>query len=433
MESTDVAVPVPGRLLTPGTKCLLGVFLVGLICGVYRFAFGLQASTNLSQQYPWGLWIVADVSFIALAASGFVLAALAHVLHRHAFHSLVRPALVFALLGYTFACILLAADLGRYYNIWHPLLPSMWQGNSALFEVGMCVMAYLTVLYLEAVPLVARWLEQARPPGKLQSVGSWALRASGRVMFVVVILGVTISCLHQSSLGHVMVLARDKLHPLWWSPILALLFVTSAVAAALPTAIFVSWLGSLSLRIPVPMRVLSHAAKFVPLLLFVYLSLKLGDMLIRGSFLYLTSFNKQTISFVVEVLIGIVAPMVALMIPRVRFSPRGLAGACGLVMFGIALNRANVYWIGYQPASATTFYVPSLVEAGFTLGAVAAVMFLWKAIAMTFPVISPEWIPELSKRETVLRRVVVLADRGRGDGSRSLDGRETPVGAVHAG
>ena len=153
MSVHDHAVPINRRLLTPGVWALLALTAVGVVAGVYRFLFGLEASTNLNQQYPWGIWIIGDVSLIALAAGGFTTAAIAHVFHRRHFHALARPALVVALLGYTFACILLAADLGRYYNIWHPILPGMWQGNSALFEVGMCVMCYLTVLYIEFIPV----------------------------------------------------------------------------------------------------------------------------------------------------------------------------------------------------------------------------------------------------------------------------------------
>jgi Ni/Fe-hydrogenase subunit HybB-like protein len=377
--------------LTTGSCICLGVALFGVGCGIYRFVFGLQASTNLNQQYPWGIWIVADVSFIALAAGGFVTAGMAHILHRHHYHSLVRPALVVALLGYTFSCILLAADLGRYYNIWHPLLPSMWQGNSALFEVGMCVMAYLVVLYLEVVPLVCQRLMTANRPGWFSLLCAAIHRASGRVMLVLVVLGVAISCLHQSSLGHVMVLACGKLHPLWWTPILALLFLISAVVAGLPTVLFASIWGASSLGIRPPMKTLSRAARFVPLLLFIYLSFKLGDMVVRRTFVYLTEPTLQSFSFMVEIVAGIVIPLLAMLSHRVRASARWLAIACLLVMFGVILNRANVYWVGYRPASATALYIPSFLEVGFTVGVAAGLVFLWRGIAIVFPVISADW------------------------------------------
>lgn len=123
------------KLLTPGVLMLLGLALTGLFFGLKRFIFGLGATTNLDQQHPWGLWIAIDVaSGVALAAGGFTSAFLTHVLHREKYHAIARPALLTAMLGYTFVCLGLQADLGRYYNVWHPMV--MWQGNSVLFEVG---------------------------------------------------------------------------------------------------------------------------------------------------------------------------------------------------------------------------------------------------------------------------------------------------------
>ncbi|HRX86890.1 MAG TPA: polysulfide reductase NrfD, partial [Phycisphaerae bacterium] len=231
-------------LITRGTLVLLALMGVGAAFGLYRFIFGLAATTNLDQQYPWGIWIVADVSFIALAAGGFTMAAITHVFHREHFHALARPVLVFAMLGYTCACIALFADLGKYYNIWHPLLPWMWQGNSALFEVGMCVMCYLTVLYIEFVPVFCeRFMGDAARP-RLARACTRVHGIAEKIMPVFIVLGVGISCLHQSSLGHVMVLTPTKLHPLWYTPVLSLMFLVSAIAAGFPTAIVVSLVSS---------------------------------------------------------------------------------------------------------------------------------------------------------------------------------------------
>ena len=126
--------------LTPGVWVLIGLAAIGLVMLAIRFTMGIGAVTNLSNQYPWGLWIGVDVATgVALAAGGFTTAFIAHVMHHHKYHVLVRPALLTAMLGYTFVALGVCIDLGRYYNIWHVLMPSMWQGNSALFEVGMCV------------------------------------------------------------------------------------------------------------------------------------------------------------------------------------------------------------------------------------------------------------------------------------------------------
>jgi Ni/Fe-hydrogenase subunit HybB-like protein len=137
------AAPVQRKFLTPGVYVLLSIVLIGVFFAVRRFLFGIGAISNLNDQYPWGIWIAIDVaSGVALAAGGFTTAALAHIFHRHRYEALVRPALLTALLGYTFVALGLLVDLGRFYNIWHPLMPSMWSGHSVLFEVGICPSAH---------------------------------------------------------------------------------------------------------------------------------------------------------------------------------------------------------------------------------------------------------------------------------------------------
>ncbi|UCE58224.1 MAG: Ni/Fe-hydrogenase cytochrome b subunit [Phycisphaerales bacterium] len=388
MNVHDRAVPVDRRLLTPGVRFLLVLAGAGVLAGLYRFLFGLEASTNLNQQYPWGIWIIGDVSLIALAAGGFTTAAIAHVFHHQHYHALARPALVVALLGYTFACILLAADLGRYYNIWHPILPNMWQGNSALFEVGMCVMCYLTVLYIEFIPVFCeRFIGDPAWP-RLGRICSAVNCFVGKTMFLFLILGVAISCLHQSSLGHVMVLAPSKLHPLWYTPILSLLFLMSAIMVGFPTVIFASICGSWALGLRPQMHMLGCLAKYVPFLLSVYLAFKIGDMFIRRSFVHLSEGSLQSAMFVLEMIAGLIVPFVMTLFPKVRSSPHLLCAAAGLVMFGVILNRTNVYLVGYQPVNVTEVYFPSLAEWGLTIGAAAALCVCWRAIVTYFPVLT---------------------------------------------
>jgi Ni/Fe-hydrogenase subunit HybB-like protein len=265
----------------------------------------------------------------------------------------------------------------------------MWQGNSALFEVGLCVMAYLMVLYTEFVPVVCeRFAEDRRRPrlaGFCRGLGGLL----ARLMPFVLALGVAISCLHQSSLGHIFVLAPTKLHPLWWSPALALLFLLSAIVTGLPTVIFVSlWAAKLA-RTRAPMAALARLATFVPVSLAIYLTAKLSDMVIRRSYVHLLDGNLQAAAWLCEVGLGVVIPLLLLLPARLRESPRGLMAATGLVMLGIVLNRSNVYWIGYQPPGATAMYWPSLAEWLFTIGILAMIVLAWRFIAINYPVLTP--------------------------------------------
>ncbi|MGD8362492.1 MAG: Ni/Fe-hydrogenase cytochrome b subunit, partial [Gemmatimonadota bacterium] len=287
--------PTGMPLFTGGVRVMLALMAVGLGFAAARFIWGLGAVTHLDNQFPWGIWIAIDVaSGVALAAGGFTTAALAHIFHRERYETVVRPALLTALLGYTFVVLGLLVDLGRYYNVWHPMLPMMWSGHSVLFEVGMCVMFYLTVLYIEFLPIVVeRFRGRVRLPRfpgaerALERVLAVLDSTLSRVMFVFVILGVVLSTLHQSSLGGLMVIAPSKVHPLWWTPILPLLFFLSAVSVGFPMVVFESMITSRSMGRKPEMDVLAPLAKLVPVVLFIYLAFKVGDLTQRDAWKYL--------------------------------------------------------------------------------------------------------------------------------------------------
>jgi len=258
MSTHEHPVPIKAKYFTPGTIILFMLALAGIASLVYRFFGGLGAVTNLNNGYGWGIWIAIDVACgVALAAGGFTTAALADIFHKEKYHVITRPALLTAMLGYTFVALGVVVDIGRWYNIWHPMIPSMWQGNSALFEVGICVMTYLTVLYIEFVPIVVeRFKSKVRLPSLLsifdgiaESLLKLADKTVGRVTWVFIIAGVVLSCMHQSSLGTLMVLTPTKMHPLWFTHISPLLFLTSAIAVGFPMVIFESILASRSFKL----------------------------------------------------------------------------------------------------------------------------------------------------------------------------------------
>ena len=265
--------PLEWQFFTPGVFLLLTLTFIMFCVAAYRFIFGLEAVTNLDQQHPWGIWIAFDVATgVALAAGGFTTAALAHIIHSEHYLAIVRPALLTAMLGYTFVGIGLMFDLGRYYNIWHPMLPGMWQGSSVLFEVGICVICYLAVLYIEFVPILCDRLEDDVRWPTLSRIGAFVNRVLGKFLFILIIAGVVLSCLHQSSLGNLLVIAPSKFHDLWDTPILSLLFLLSAFMVGFPMVIFESMFASWSLNLKPEMAVLSPLAKYVVFLTGLYLA-----------------------------------------------------------------------------------------------------------------------------------------------------------------
>jgi len=402
----EAAAPVATPFWTRGTLTLLALAAIGAIFAAVRLVFGLATVTNLDDQYPWGIWIAIDVATgVALAAGGFTTAAIAHIFHRESYHPIVRPALLSALLGYTFVVVGLLFDLGKYYNVWHPMLPPMWSGNSVLFEVGMCVMTYLTVLYLEFVPIVTeRWMGRVRLPGVFarfdraaETMLSLADRFANRVMGVLIISGVVLSCLHQSSLGSLMLIAPSKVHTLWFTPILPLLFLLSAISVGYPVVILESFLSARAFHRAPEMPVLSRLGRILPVILAIYLAFKIGDLLVRGAAGALLTFDFPAFMFVAEITIGTLVPIALLLSERRRNSPRALFVAALCVIAGVVLNRINVFLVAYTPLYATKAYFPSIGEIAVTVGLFSALMLAYRWVVSTFPVLAPEAAAERTR------------------------------------
>lgn len=397
MSAIELPLPVRGRYFTRGVKILTAIAGIGIAVYIYRLLFGIGAATNLNDQYPWGLWIAVDVaSGVALAAGGFTTAALVEIFHKNKYHALTRPALLTAMLGYTFVVIGLLADLGRYYNVWHPMLPSMWQGNSVLFEVGICVMIYLTVLYIEFAPIAfERFKGRVNLSGKLsflnraaESFLSLSERTLRKTLFLFIIAGVVLSCLHQSSLGTLMVIAPTKMHPLWYTSVSPLLFLLSAIMVGFPMVIFESLLASRSFKMKPELGILSSLARYIPIFLGIYLAAKVIDLTIRDVWPYLFEFSTRSVIYILEITLGVIVPMIMLLNDRIRNSVSGLLTAATLVVLGVVANRINVFLVAYQPLYADKPYFPHVLEIIVTLGLISALVLVYRFIVMNFPVVS---------------------------------------------
>lgn len=411
MNVPSEAAPVAEeRFLTPGVMVMLALMAVGLAFVAARFLFGIGKITNLNNQFPWGIWIGVDVaSGVALAAGGFTTGAIAYVFNRDQYHAVIRPALLTAMLGYTFVVLGLLVDIGRYWNITSPLYN--WNGNSVLFEVAMCVMIYLNVLYIEFIPIVVeRFKDRVNLPGVLagfnniiETLLALADRILGKVMFLFIIAGIVLSCLHQSSLGSLMLIAPYKVHPLWYTPILPLLFLLSAFAAGYPMVAFESIIVSRSFNRKPEMEVLTPLARVMPLLMGIYLTFKIGDMLVRGTYVYLLDGTYQTNAFVVEMLFGVLLPFVLLLFRRVRQSAGWLFFASAVFVLGILLNRINVFVTSYTPPYKLVGYFPALGEIFVTVGLIATLMFIYRVAVFIFPILG------IHPRKMSTTAVMVLA------------------------
>jgi octaheme c-type cytochrome (tetrathionate reductase family) len=382
---------------SPGTYVLLVLAGIGMAFGLARMLTGLTPVTNLNDAYPWGLWIAIDVACgVALAAGGFTTAALVDIFGRERYKPLLRPALLTAWLGYFMVGIALQFDLGRYWNVWRPMFH--WQGNSVLFEVGLCVMAYLTVLTVEmSVPVLEGLLHRAEQGGasdgllaRARRMLVFARRVVGVVLPLFIVAGVVLSCMHQSSLGALMVIAPTKIHPLWYTPWLPLLFLASAIMVGFPMVIFESLLASKSFRRPPEMDILAPLAAKVPWFIGAYALLRIGTLAVKAGELDLLARPGILIAFLAEFGAGVVLPFLMLLNRNVRRSRHWLLVAVLLVIGGVVLNRVNVFLVAYTPPVGDAIYFPSVAEIGLTIGMIAALMFLYRTVAYFFPILPAE-------------------------------------------
>lgn len=361
------------------------VLALGAIA-VVRFTKGLGAVTNLSDQFPWGLWVGFDVLCgVGLAAGGFAITATVHILHLDDFKPIVRPTVLTAFLGYLLVIFGLLFDLGKPWNIWHPII--MWNPSSVMFEVGWCVMLYSTVLSFELSPVV---LERFRLHKLLRIVKTLTPFA--------VVAGVILSTLHQSSLGSLFLILPHKMHPLWYSPLLPVLFFISALAAGLGMTVVESFFSRRVFGRAIETELLGRLSRVSVVILSVYLLLRLRDLHARDALATLWPLGRESYMFGAEIGLGVALPLVLLASERFRRSPGRLAWAHGLVVLGFVFHRLNASVTAIEAVTGQR-YVPSLPEFLVSLGLVAAGMWAFVLACRFLPIFTGEVETAPSERE----------------------------------
>jgi Ni/Fe-hydrogenase subunit HybB-like protein len=354
-------------------KTILWAFVGALAAlSVARFWHGLGATTNLNDASPWGLWIALDVmAGVALAAGGFVLAGTVYILGLEKYRPLVRPAILTAFLGYVAVAVGLLYDLGLPWHIWHPMI--YWQHHSVLFEVAMCVMTYLAVLALEFSPVVLEHPLFGRPFFR------GLLRFLRKVTIPLVIAGIVLSTLHQSSLGSLFLVMPHRLHPLWYSPIIYIQFFVSAVALGMMMVTLESLLSGFFFRHKIRTDLLSKLGVAASIVLSLYVVIRVGDLAVRGVLASHLDGSWQSMLFLAELVVSALGPAVLLGIRRVRTSVVGLAVCSVAVVLGMVWHRLDVAIIAIdRPAGMGYFpsWMEFLVSFGVISAAVLAYLFL---------------------------------------------------------
>jgi Ni/Fe-hydrogenase subunit HybB-like protein len=343
---------------------LVLLVIAGLFAGIGRLLMGLGASTGLSDAYPWGIWIGFDFLLIAFSGAGFTMAALVHVFGREKYHAAARPAVLAGLMGYSAVLMILLLDLGRFDRFYHFLL--FWNVHSPLFEICWCVLLYTTVLAIEVSPLVFERLGWRKP-----------LQWVNRIMLPVAIAGVTLSSLHQSTLGTLYLNLPHRLAALWYTPLLPLFFFLSSIMAGLSVAILAYALSARIQGQQADPAVMGGLAKGVGLVTCLYVVLKLGDLVMAEELPDLLAFDRLSLLMWLELGLGAIVPAVLLLTAALRRKKSILLVAVGLVMFGVLINRFNATLFAQSALSPVPNYVPHLIEWLTTAGIIAAAALAW--------------------------------------------------------
>lgn len=352
------------------------LILAGGLAAVARFYLGLGATTNLSDAFPWGLWIGFDFLGIGLAASGFTIVAAVHLFHAKEYEPIVRPAILTAFIGYLLVVLVLIIDLGRPDHFWHPLV--MWNPHSVMCEISWCLMLYTTVLSLEFAPIV---LEKFN----IHSPIKWIHAISLPFM----IFGVLLSTLHQSSFGSLYLIVPNRLHALWYTPLLPALFFISCIASGLAMVVLETLIFSRNGRPFLPTRLRANLAKIIALTLAVYFVVRIQDLLSRGALHEMTTLTYYSVAFYAELLIGFVIPFAMLVFEKVRTSTTGLYAASLMVVLGFAFNRMNTAITGLEQYPSQVYF-PSMIEIFIMLGITAIGFCAFSFIAEYLPIFQIE-------------------------------------------
>ena len=420
--------PIGHTLKTPFNWVLLLLMAFGAVSFIARFAVGLGGSTNLSDTYPWGLWILFDLVWIAVAAGAFALAGVIYVFQRKDLYGLGRSAVLMGLLSYSFVTVTLIADLGLPWNAYQLALQA--PEHSAMFEVSWCVGLYVTILLLEFLPVpFGRWGFQ-RPAAALRRWNgvyvaaavtlfvylmsrnllyalaaavtfgalAWMFRARDQKAepIMLAIAAVTLSTMHQSSLGSLYLLMPNMLAPQWWSPLMPVSFFLSSIVAGTALVILIEMWIAKGWRRRLEITRLASVGQITFWALLVYLGFRLGDMAIRDQFSGAFS-GRLGAAFAAEIFLGGVLPLVLLASKALRQRADVLFVASLLAVLGVTFNRMNVVLFamnfkGRMPWVAPELYSPSLIEWSISIGLIAATIFLFGLGARLMPVLPKDHV-----------------------------------------
>jgi len=397
MMHDDAAHPVGGRVMSPFLAGLMGLMGISALLILWRFFAGLGAVTALNDGYPWGLWIAGDVVVgTALACGGYAVAILVYILNRGRYHPLIRPAVLTSALGYTLAGFAIFIDVGRWWNmLLIPVRPWTWNLHSPLLEVALCVMAYIIVLWIELSPAPAeKWIasgdEKASRRGK-KLLGFWSAVAA-----FVIALGLLLPTMHQSSLGTLMLLAGKKVHPLWSTPLLPLLFLISCIGMGYAVVVFESALSGAVFRRDRHTEMLAGLSGAMVVVTGLFLVIRFVDLFARGR-AGLMFDGMYGVFFWLETVFFALPALMLLRSERRKHFPTLLKTASLMLAAGI-LYRFDTYLVAFNPGPQWSYF-PSPWEVLITAGLIAFEIGIYILAVTYFPILAGRRSSEMNEKE----------------------------------
>ncbi len=378
-----------GKLFTPFNMISVPIMMVGIVIIVIRFVKGIGAVTNLSQEVPWGLWIGFDVvTGVAFAGGAYVVTFMVYILNIEKYKPIVRVTVLNGFLAYVFYAGALLLDLGKPWNVINPIIGNSFGVSSVLFLVAWHFLLYMIAQLIEFSPAIAEWLG-ARKARKILSgmtVGA-------------VIFGITLSTLHQSGLGALYLMAKEKIHPLWYSEFIPILFFVSSIFAGLSMVIFE---GSISQKVffeqisesnhKAHNGILHGLSKICAFTMLVYFFLQIVVFVHGKYWNYLDS--PMGLWYLTEIIGFVITPMILWFIAYRRQNISLVKVAAAVTMIGVIINRLNITVIGFK-WDAAVHYVPSWMEIVVTLTVLSIEIWIFRWIVRRMPVLreSPSWVP----------------------------------------
>ncbi|MCU0303493.1 MAG: Ni/Fe-hydrogenase cytochrome b subunit [Thermoanaerobaculales bacterium] len=392
MASHSHAQPVGGPLnkrFVTFMAIFLGVWAVVLL---FRFIYGIGVVSGLTDYYPWGVWIAFDVvTGTALACGGYAIAILCYILNKGHYHPLVRPALLTSALGYSMAALAIILDVGRWWHIWRiPIggFPDSFRYNwdSALLEVALCVMAYVGVLWIELGPAFLEKWKATSKSSALVGFATAGLKFYDKALIWIIALGVLLPTMHQSSLGTLMLLAGHKLHGLWFTPWIPLLFLISCVGMGYSVVVWESSLSSNLFKREKETSMLISLSGAMVVVVSLYLVLRLGDLIISGKTGLMFTSGWLSLVFWGEIALFAIALLILASKQR-RSNFSNMLRASILLMLAGSMYRFNTYITAFQPAPGQSYF-PSFLEVFITFGVIALEISLYYFIVTRYPILS---------------------------------------------